>query len=76
MLLLITLVLYFNLLISSYNSFWNDYSPAIKKSKYWCIVSVDTFDWYLFQLIAILKPDFNYSSSFALSWVDKVTTGT
>ena len=33
-------------------------------------------DWYLFQLIVLLKPDFNYWSYFALSWVDKVTTTT
>ena len=34
------------------------------------------FDSYLFQLIVLLKPDFNCWSNFALSWVDKVTTGT
>ena len=28
----------------------------------------------LFQLIVLLKPDFNCSSSFELSWVDKGTT--
>ena len=33
-------------------------------------------DWYLFQLIFILKPDSNCSSSFTLPCVDKVTTGT
>ena len=32
----------------------------------------DLNGWYLFQLIVLLKPDFN----FILSWVDKVTTGT
>ena len=32
-------------------------------------------DWYLFQLIVLLKPDFNYWSNFALPWVDRVTTG-
>ena len=32
-------------------------------------------DWYLFQLIDFLKPDYNCWSNFALSWVDKVTTG-
>ena len=31
---------------------------------------------YLFQLIALLNPDFNCCNNFALSWVDKVTTGT
>ena len=40
------------------------------------IKSVDTFYWYLSQLIVLLKPDFNYSSSFPLPWVNKVTTGT
>ena len=34
------------------------------------------FDRYLFQLIVLLKPDFNYCNNFALQWVDKVTTGT
>ena len=34
------------------------------------------FDRYLFQLIVLLKPDFNCGNNFALSWVDKVTTGT
>ena len=29
-----------------------------------------------FQLIVLLKPDFNCFSSFALSWVDKVTAST
>ena len=49
---------------------------SMKKSKYWFTPSVDTFVWYLFQLIVLLKPDFNCSNSFALSWVDNVTTGT
>ena len=31
---------------------------------------------YLFQLIVCLKPDFSCWSNFALSLVDKVTTGT
>ena len=31
---------------------------------------------YLFQLIVLLKPDFNWGNNFAWSWVDKVTTGT
>ena len=34
------------------------------------------FDRYLFQLIVLLKPDFSCHNKFALSWVDKVTTGT
>ena len=32
-------------------------------------------DWYLFQLIVLLNSDFNCWSNFALSWVDKSTTG-
>ena len=49
---------------------------SIKKCKYWLCLLVEIFDWYLFQLIVLLKPDFNCSSSFALSWVDKVMIGT
>ena len=30
----------------------------------------------MFELIVLLKPDFNSYDSFALSWVDKVTKGT
>ena len=30
----------------------------------------------MFQLIVLLKPDFNYWSNFTLSWADKVTTWT
>ena len=48
----------------------------INKSKYQFWFSSDMFCWYLFQLIALLKPGFNYWSSFALSWVDKIATGT
>ena len=33
------------------------------------------FDRYLFQLVVLLKPDFNCGNSYILSWVDKVTTG-
>ena len=32
-------------------------------------------DRYLFQLIVLLKPDFNCGYKFALSLVDKVSTG-
>ena len=41
---------------------------------FWAYVFVS--DWCLFQLIVVLKPDFNCWSNFALSWVDKVTTET
>ena len=34
------------------------------------------FGKYLFQLINFLKPDFSCCNNFALSCVDKVTTGT
>ena len=40
------------------------------------LVLLLVFDWYLFQLIVPLKPDFNYPNGFASSWVDKVTTAT
>ena len=49
---------------------------SFKKSKYWFGLSVVTFGWYLFKLIALLKLDFHCSSRFALSFVDKITTGT
>ena len=39
------------------------------------LCSIVTFDWYLFRLIVLLKPDFNFCINFALSLVDKVTTG-
>ena len=42
--------------------------------KYWFCAFVFGSDWYLFQLIVLLKPGFNFWSNFALSWVDKVTT--
>ena len=66
-------------------SFWNDktkslFTPwklgSIEKSKYWFTPSVDIFVWNLFQLIDLLKPDFNCCNSFALYWLDKVTTVT
>ena len=40
------------------------------------LVFIETFDWYLFQVVVLLKPDCNCCNSFALSWVHKVTTGT
>ena len=49
---------------------------SIKKSKYIFADFIGTFDWYLFQLIVLLKPDFNCCNRFALSLVDEVTTGT
>ena len=38
----------------------------------WCTV---IFGSYLFQSIVLLKPDFSWWNSFALSWVNKVETG-
>ena len=37
--------------------------------------SLVTFNRYLFQLIALVNPNFNCCNSFASSKVDKVTTG-
>ena len=45
---------------------------SIKSSKYRFGSCTSTFDWYFSQLIVLLKTNFN---SFALSRVDKVTTG-
>ena len=58
-----------------------------KKKSSWKLVSTklfkfefcannSSFDKYSFQLIVLLKPDFNCANNFAISWVDKVTTGT
>ena len=49
----------------------------LKKSRYsfrtFCFID---FDWYLFHLVVRLNPGFSYCNSFALSWVDEVTTET
>ena len=47
----------------------------INKSKYRFSCCTVTFGSYLFQLVVLRKPKLNYSNIFALSWVDKVTTG-
>ena len=39
-------------------------------------MSAVILDWYLFQLIVLLKPDSNCFNSFTLSWVNKVTART
>ena len=44
------------------------------KSKYESCGSIDTFDRYLFQLIVLLKSDFNCFINVILSWVGKITT--
>ena len=38
----------------------------IKASQYWFSLSIFTFNWYLFLLVALLKPDFNCCNNFAL----------
>ena len=43
---------------------WSDYSFHL---------SFVIFDWYLFQLVVLLKPNFNCCNGFALSWINKVT---
>ena len=48
----------------------------IKKFKFKFGDYINTFDWYLFQLIILLKPDINSGKSFTLSSVEKVTIGT
>ena len=32
------------------------------------------FDWYLFQLVAVLKPDFNCCNNCEIFWVDTIKT--
>ena len=48
---------------------------SIEQSKYGFVFLLIFFDRYSFQLIVLLKPNFNASSSFPLSWVDKVISG-
>ena len=45
-------------------------------TKYLFCAYISGSDWYLFQLVVLLKPDSNFWSNFALSGVDRVTTGT
>ena len=40
-----------------------------------CVIMI-LVEKYLLQLTALLNPGFNCCNNFALSWVDKVTTGT
>ena len=63
-----------------WSSFLNDKTKSlftpwklewIKKSKNWFCFLYETFDSYLFQLIVILKTNFNSCDRFALSWIDK-----
>ena len=49
---------------------------SIEKYRYGFGACIVTFYWHLFQLIVLLKPDFNCCNIFALPWVGKVTTGT
>ena len=59
--------------ISNFSNLFICFKIAIS----WLIKNVFTVnrDWYLFQLIVLLKPDSNCWSNFALSWVDRVATG-
>ena len=50
--------------------------PILNRVKYWFLAYFFGSDWYSFHLILILKPNFSCWSTFALSWVDKVSTGT
>ena len=47
-----------------------------KKSKYGIGAWIVTFEWSFFTLVAYFKPNFNCCNSFAIFWVDKVTTRT
>ena len=49
---------------------------SIRNSKHLFCTWFVVLGRYLFQLIVLLKLDSNCLSSFTLSWVDKVTTGT
>ena len=49
---------------------------STKKSKYVFRPYTVTFGSYPFQLVALLKPGFNCRSNLALSFIDKVTSGT
>ena len=46
---------------------------SIKWFKFWSGLINSGFARYIFQLVVLLKPDFNWGNIFALSWVDKVT---
>ena len=48
----------------------------LRSIKYWIWAWVFGSDWYLFPLIVLSEPDFNCCYGFALSWIDKFTTGT
>ena len=48
---------------------------STKWFKFGFCVNNSGFHRYLFQLIVLLKIDFNFGNNFELSWVDKVTTG-
>ena len=49
---------------SSSNDLQNEKSIYSLKTQNWFCACVDTFGWYLFQLIVCFNPDFNYCSSF------------
>ena len=49
---------------------------STNKPKHGFCLCGDTTNWYLIQWVAQLNRGFNCCSSFALSWADRVTTGT
>ena len=61
-------------ILSSNNNTKSLFTPwklgSIKKYKYLFCVCFVVLDWYLFQLIVLLKPDSNCLNSFTLSWVE------
>ena len=67
--------LYFQKIIQKYLfTPWKLQSTMWFRYLFWSDLFI--LDWYFFQSIVLLKPDFNCCSNFALSWVDKVTTAT
>ena len=53
---------------------WKFGSTKWFRFRFWADNS--SFDRFLFQQMALLKTDFDCVNNFALTWVDKVTTGT
>ena len=45
--------------------------PALNRVKHMSWVWLDFLEWYLFQLIVLLKQDYNSFNGFIFSWVDK-----
>ena len=50
---------------------------SLAQLKFRFLANNSGFAWYLlFQLIVLLKPDFNCGNNFTLTWVEKVTIQT